>query len=161
MRLKKILALINKRNDSTFENAGFIGGIVLGILIAVYELVGMLLYKKVLIAELQYTLSVIPEGTYNIELMYLFVEIVTPVVIVLIHMLIGVLFGSFITKKTNGNPLILFPVSVGIGILFGLITNSPFKRIVTVFSIAFFWLVFAFIQFFILKKSETGKKDEI
>lgn len=157
MRLKKILEFLNKRKESHYENSGFLGGIVLGILIGIFQLYLFIAYKEAMLNALEHQLSVVQNLEIDISKLYLIMAIITPLLIVFVHILLGVLFGSFITKKVNGSKIFIILFSLVIGILFGFITNSPMPRIFTVVIVAFAWIVFGILQIILISIYERKK----
>lgn len=158
MRLKKILEFLNKRKESYYENAGFLSGIVLGILIGLFQLYLFIAYKEAMLNDLEHQLSIAQNLEIDISKLYLIMTIITPLLIVFVHILLGVLFGSFITKKVNGSKIFIILSSVIIGLIFGFITNSPMPRIFTVVIVAFAWIVFGILQIVLISVYE--RKNE-
>ena len=96
----------------------------------------------------------------NIDLLYIATIILTPLLVILIHMLLGVLFGMTISKKLKDKKILILPVAVIIGILFGFITSSPISRLTTIIIITATWLVFGLIQILLISKLENKNEEQ-
>lgn len=160
MRLKKIISFLNKRKEGIYENAGFIGGTVTGILIGLFEIFILIVYRDILKASLETQISMYSSMSVNIDLLYIATIILTPLLVILIHMLLGVLFGMTISKKLKDKKILILPVAVIIGILFGFITSSPISRLTTIIIITATWLVFGLIQILLISKLENKNEEQ-
>ncbi|BDC94205.1 hypothetical protein [Treponema bryantii] len=160
MRLKKIIGFLNKRKDGIYENAGFIGGTVTGILIGLFEIFILLAYSDTLKSTLETQISMYSGMSVNIDLLYIATIILTPLLVIIIHMLLGVLFGMTISKKLKDKKILILFVSVIIGILFGFITSSPISRIITIIIITATWIIFGIIQVLLLSRFEHKNEEQ-
>ena len=160
MRLKKIISFLNKRKEGIYENAGFIGGTVTGILLVLFEIFILRVYRDILKASLETQISMYSSMSVNIDLLYIATIILTPLLVILIHMLLGVLFGMTISKKLKDKKILILPVAVIIGILFGFITSSPISRLTTIIIITATWLVFGLIQILLISKLENKNEEQ-
>ncbi|SEQ24668.1 hypothetical protein SAMN04487977_103149 [Treponema bryantii] len=160
MRLKKLTGLLNKRKNGICENAGFIGGSVTGILIGLFELYILLVYKDILKSSFEGQVSRYTGMSIDIDLLYIATIILTPLLVIIIHMLLGVLFGMSISKKLKDKKILILFTSIIIGIIFGFLTTSPISRLITVIIITITWLIFGLIQISLISRFEHKNEEQ-
>jgi len=153
MGLKLLKNILNKRKENGSTNAGFIGGILAGIIVVIFSVAVMILNKELLFQQIttaleQYNISM-PVGT-----LWIVSLVAIPPVIVLIYSIVGIFLGAIFHKFKEIHPILVLIVSAALGVLWGLITNLPASRWSIMAVNIFAWLVFGIV--FILLRRKKG-----
>ena len=140
--LRKLLA---KRGTSKSANAGFWAGLAAGVITAVFALLTALLAKETLLEQFAMLKEQYGALIPDIDTLYLLNVVITPPVIVLIHAVVGILFGLFFDRLQSKTPLKALLLSLLLGLIFGVITDLPVSRLAIMVVSLFTWLLFAFV----------------
>lgn len=154
MYSRKMLALLKKRHESSETYSGFLAGITLGILMAIFVFAVLIIYKEKAIQDISAALEIFgeraPFGTMQLYYVTLYM---TPIVIVLVYAIVGIFFGVFVQKnkwKMSSNKIIL--LCIVIGIINGLILNTPANKLMESIAGTIGWIVFSMVFLFLSKK---------
>ncbi|MBN1696426.1 MAG: hypothetical protein JW881_02825 [Spirochaetales bacterium] len=161
MRLSRIIGFLNRRKENEMTGAGFIAGTVLGIIIGLYIFLSVLILKEVTLNQLELSLkpyerliSMDPVTIYYITL------IATPLIVVFIHMIIGVVIGIGVNKLKKPSAWKILLGGAALGTLFGFITSAPAPRIVTFIVCLAAWIVFSLVFLLTVRLSNREPEDK-
>jgi len=156
----KLGKILKKRNESFYANNGFVAGIVLGIIVALFSIMTVFLFKERFFSELSQA-----EKQYGKLIMldkdslYWLSIIVTPLVIVIVHSIIGLYIGIFINKIKESKNIVILLASITLGVIFGLITRLPANRNLILLGNIIAWVLFAIIFIYLNNRSKTQKNE--